>query len=118
MNAGENWEDGERSYVFHNSIGKPYYNNTPSFVKRHNLKQIRLYDLRHSAASLLLEEGVDLKTIQERLGHKKYQTTVDIYAHISEKVKKESASKLDKFDPANKFSSTSRQQLNLRSSTD
>jgi integrase len=72
-------------------------------LKRHNLKQIQLHDLRHSAASLLLEEGVDLKTIQERLGHKKYQTTADIYAHISEKVKKESASKLDKFDPANNF---------------
>jgi integrase len=108
MNAGEQWLEGERSYVFHTGFGKPYYHNTPSlwwrrFLKRHNLKQIRLHDLRHSAASLLLEEGVDLKTIQERLGHKKYQTTADIYAHISEKVKKQSASKLDKFDPANNF---------------
>jgi integrase len=88
LQDGDAWQGGDKFYVFQNGFGKPYYFNTPSlwwrrFLKRHNLKQIRLHDLRHSAASLLIEEGIDLKTIQERLGHKKYQTTADIYAHIS-----------------------------------
>jgi integrase len=76
LQAGDAWQGGDKYYV-------------------------RLHDLRHSAASLLIENGVDLKTIQERLGHKKYQTTADIYAHISKKIKVESASKLDKFEPSN-----------------
>jgi integrase len=105
LKLGDAWQGGERSFVFQSGYGKPYYYNTPSlwwrkFLRRHKLKPVRLHDLRHSAASLLIEDGVDLKTIQERLGHKKYQTTADIYAHISKKVKKESASKLDKFDPS------------------
>lgn len=43
----------------------------------------RLHDLRHTHASWLIEEGVDLKTIQRRLGHEKSSTTMDIYGHIS-----------------------------------
>lgn len=43
----------------------------------------RLHDLRHTHASWLIEEGVDLKTVQARLGHEKSSTTMDVYGHIS-----------------------------------
>jgi len=63
------------------------------------LKRIRLHDLRHTAATLLIEAGVELKAVQERLRHSRYQTTADFYAHVTKRVSKETAAKLEKFNP-------------------
>ena len=46
------------------------------------LPQIRLHDLRHSHATLLLDQGVPIKVVSERLGHASITTTLDIYAHV------------------------------------
>jgi integrase len=46
------------------------------------LKAFRLHDLRHLCASLLLGQGVDVKTVSARLGHAQTSTTLDIYAHL------------------------------------
>ena len=43
---------------------------------------ITFHDLRHTAASLMISSGVDIKTIQKRLGHAKASTTLDVYAHL------------------------------------
>lgn len=107
MLAGDKWEVGDKEYVFHSGLGKPYYYDTPSkrwskFLKKHNLKRVNLYALRHTTAVLLLEDGVSLKDIRERLCHTKYQTTADIYGHISKKKSKETASKFDNYDPRKK----------------
>ena len=48
------------------------------------VKRIRFHDLRHSCATLLLNNGASLKEIQAWLGHADYQTTADIYAHVCE----------------------------------
>lgn len=101
--AGE-WVGGERTYVFHAGQGKPFYHSYPTewwrkFLKRHGLKRIRLHDLRHSSATLLIEAGASLKAIQKRLGHAKHQTTADIYAHVTKKVSRDTAEKFDKFAP-------------------
>lgn len=98
------WEGGDREYLFHNGKGKPLYHTTPTtwwreFTERHKLRRIRLHDLRHSSATLLIEAGAHLKAIQQRLGHKQYQTTADIYAHITKKVSRELADKFNEFDP-------------------
>ena len=42
---------------------------------------IRFHDLRHTAGSLLLEDGLDIKTIQEFLGHSEASTTANIFLH-------------------------------------
>ena len=46
------------------------------------LKGIRLHDLRHAHASILLKQGVHPKIVQERLGHSSISTTFDIYSHL------------------------------------
>lgn len=101
--AGE-WKGGDRQFVFHGGYGKPHYHSYPSewwikFVKRHGLKRVRLHDLRHSSATLLIEAGASMKAIQKRLGHAKHQTTADIYAHVTKKVSRDTAEKFDKFAP-------------------
>lgn len=52
-------------------------------LKKNNLKLIRFHDLRHSCASLLLANGISIKEIQTWLGHSNYNTTAQIYAHLS-----------------------------------
>jgi integrase len=105
QNIKDAWE-GEKGidYVFHGGYGKPLYHTSPTkwwrnFIDRHELKFIRLHDLRHSAAALLIEAGAPMKAIQLMLGHAKNQTTEDIYAHVTKKLSKETASKFDKFNP-------------------
>lgn len=99
------WEGGPHQFVFHNGYGKPYYHDTPTatwrkFLARNHLRNIRLHDLRHTAATLLLEDGVDLKLIQERLRHAKLETTGDFYAHVTRRANSQVAERLDKFDPS------------------
>ncbi|MBS5800672.1 MAG: tyrosine-type recombinase/integrase [Clostridiales bacterium] len=65
-------------------------------IERIGLKQIRLHDLHHTNATLMLEYGVYIKVAQQRLGHASISTTMDIYSHVTEKVEKEASDKLDK----------------------
>lgn len=51
-----------------------------SFIDKHNFKSLRFHDLRHSCASLLYANGIDIKTIQELMGHAHLTTTV-MYTH-------------------------------------
>ena len=48
------------------------------------LKEIRVHDLRHSHASFLISQGVDIATISNRLGHEKISTTLNTYSHMFE----------------------------------
>lgn len=100
----DRWEGGDREYVFHNGFGRPWHHTTPTgkwrkFIQKHGLKHIRLHDLRHTAATLLIEADADLKAVQERFRHSRYQTTADFYAHVTKKVSIETAAKLEKFAP-------------------
>lgn len=60
-------------------------------LKLHQLKHIRLHDLRHSCASLLLANGIPIKQIQDWLGHANFSTTADIYSHLDFSTKVHSA---------------------------
>lgn len=57
------------------------------------LKKITIHGLRHSNVTLLFEAGASIKEVQERLGHSDIKTTMDIYAHVTEKAKDEVAQK-------------------------
>lgn len=100
----DDWLGGDKLYVFQNGYGKPYYHDTPTatwrkFLVKNKLRHIRLHDLRHTAAALLIEDGVSLKLIQERLRHISADST-EIYAHVTSKASRGVADRLEKFDPS------------------
>lgn len=64
-------------------------------LKKAELEHIRLHDLRHTFATLLLEKGEDIKTVQELLGHKDITTTLNIYAHVTQKMKAANATRVE-----------------------
>jgi integrase len=59
------------------------------------LREIRLYDVRHTYASLLLSDGVSPVYVKEQLGHTSIQMTVDIYGHLIPSSNREMVSRLD-----------------------
>lgn len=59
-----------------------------------NVPVIRVHDLRHTQATLLLESGANIKDVQERLRHENIQTTLQIYSHVSEERKRETIENL------------------------
>ena len=83
--AGEDWE--ERDLVFCTAVGTPLNPNKVlerfgTLLKRAGLPHIRLHDLRHSVATLLLKLDVHPKIVQELLGHGRIAETLDIYSHV------------------------------------
>ncbi len=63
--------------------------------KNSGIKQIRVHDLRHSHASLLIEQGFQPLVVAERLGHENVQTTLQTYSHLYPDKQKQLANKLD-----------------------
>lgn len=87
-------------YIFVDPVGnilKPNYLSAqfPRFLERHGLRKIRFHDLRHSCASLLLANGVPLKSIQEWLGHSDFSTTANVYSHLDYSAKVSSSIALE-----------------------
>ena len=64
-------------------------------IKQNGLEPIRFHDLRHTNATLLLQKNVNIKWISEWLGHSNISTTMDIYSHVTQKMKKEVAKEID-----------------------
>jgi len=57
-------------------------NRFATILRQNGLKHIRFHDLRHSCASLLVAQGVQLKLIQQWMGHSNISTTANIYSHV------------------------------------
>ena len=89
---GSNYND---NYIFTTDTGLPIDVDSPTHKfkeiieiynrtvedEKDKLPNIRLHDLRHTSATLLLSENVDIETVSKRLGHEKASTTIDIYGH-------------------------------------
>jgi len=83
-------EKSESPWVFSKKNGERYGNIRKAFEgakKRARIVDFRFHDLRHTFASHLVMAGVDLKTVQELLGHKSFEMTLR-YAHLSPEHKK------------------------------
>lgn len=65
-------------------------------LKKAKLPEIRLYDLRHTCATLLLAAGENPKIVSERLGHSSVTLTLDTYSHVLPDMQEKAASKLEK----------------------
>ena len=78
------------------SIMNPNYltHHFSTLIRSRHLKKIRFHDLRHTCASLLLEAGVDIKTVSTILGHSSISTTADTYTHVLTTMKQDAANKL------------------------
>ncbi|MEX0630172.1 MAG: site-specific integrase [Chloroflexota bacterium] len=63
-------------------------------LQRAGLPRIRFHDLRHSAATLMLAQGVDPRTIMETLGHSQIGTTLNIYAHVLPAMQRDAADRI------------------------
>lgn len=84
--VGSEWRD-EWGLVFTDDVGAPIdpMQVTVEFrrlVRVYDVPVIRLHDLRHTHASLLLSQGAPIKLVSERLGHAKIAMTMDVYAHL------------------------------------
>ena len=96
--AGNQWRDS--GLIFTTRHGKPLdaRNVNRQFHKilsAAGLPSIRFHDLRHTAASLLLAEGVEPRTIMEILGHSQISLTLDTYSHIMPTLQRAAAAKMD-----------------------
>ncbi|WP_371598601.1 tyrosine-type recombinase/integrase [Streptomyces sp. NBC_00564] len=60
-----------------------------------NVRRVRVHDLRHTCASLLLAQGVDARTIMETLGHSTITMTLDTYAHVMGTTLRAAADRMD-----------------------
>lgn len=63
--------------------------------RKAKIRRVRVHDLRHTCASLLLAQGVDARTIMETLGHSTITMTLDTYAHVMETTLKAAAERMD-----------------------
>ena len=59
--------------------------------------ETRFHDLRHSYAVASIKSGDDIKTVQENLGHATAAFTLDVYGHVTEQMKKDSAARMERF---------------------
>ncbi len=90
----------DNTLVFSHPDGSPRSPMTLSnafrqLMKRIGLEGVRLHDLRHTMASLYLEQGVSPKTVAERLGHASVVITLDLYSHCLPGVQEAAAAQFD-----------------------
>ena len=64
-------------------------------LERAGCPKIRFHDLRHTFSTMALENGMDIKTLSATLGHISSETTIDIYSHITDTMRKQAAVKID-----------------------
>lgn len=98
LTAGTEYQD--HRLVFATPLGRPV--DVQNLSRRHfkpivkaiGLPSLRLYDLRHSAATLLLTQNEHAKVVSERLGHASVQLTLDTYSHVTEGMQQQATAKI------------------------
>lgn len=89
-------KSGNSPYVFPSPTGGPISPDSVlhmlhRVLKRAGLSKVRFHDLRHTFATLALQNGVDIKTVSGMLGHYSAGFTLDTYTHVTTSAKKEAA---------------------------
>lgn len=103
--AWEGWQNEEElrtSLVFANACGRHYrpktlYMHHKKICAKIGLADCTVHDLRHTFAALSLQNGDDPKTVQGNLGHASAAFTLDVYGHVTERMKEDSAARMQKY---------------------
>ena len=100
--AVEAWQG--QGFVFASELGGPtdprtLYGWFRTLVKVAGLPPIRIHDLRHTAASLMIRQGISPKTVSDRLGHSDVAFTLRVYAHLYDDQREEAAFDLSDLFP-------------------
>lgn len=98
LKAGPLWEDS--SLVFTNELGHhlaihTVYKKFKDVVASIGCPDARFHDLRHSYAVAAIRSGDDIKTVQGNLGHATAAFTLDVYGHVTDQMKQESAARME-----------------------
>ncbi|MDL2294030.1 tyrosine-type recombinase/integrase [Ruminococcaceae bacterium OttesenSCG-928-D13] len=101
LKAGPAWVN-PMDLVFTNELGQhlvhlTVYRHYKAIVAGVGEPDLRFHDMRHSYAVVALMNGDDIKTVQGNLGHHSAAFTLDVYAHVTEKMQEESAARMDAY---------------------
>ena len=89
-------------FVFTDELGhhlatRTVYNRFKGVVEKMGLPDVRFHDLRHTYATLALQNGVDIKTVSYNLGHSTVAFTMDKYMHVTMNMQKDSVDKMESY---------------------
>ncbi len=95
--AGPLWQDND--LVFAQPNGRPIerksdWHSWKALLREAGVREVRLHDGRHTAATLLLSEGVHPRVVMEVLGHVQMRTTTDTYSHVMPALGKDAAERM------------------------
>ena len=98
--AGNSYNQKYIGYVFVDELGNLFLPNYVSktfkaLLKKNNLPPIRFHDLRHSCATLLVQNGVPINSVSNWVGHSDVTTTLKFYAHLDDSAKLVSANQME-----------------------
>ena len=100
MSLGQAYQNDD--FVFATEIGTPILTSNltrrhykPLLKKAELSEKIRLYDLRHTCATLLLSAGISPKVIAERLGHSTIVLTLDTYSHVLPSMQEDATNEIE-----------------------
>jgi integrase len=96
--AGARWQ--ESGLIFPSTIGTPMdardlLRNFKAVLAAAGLPEVRFHDLRHTAATLMLQQGVPFKVVQESLGHARSSLTLDVYSHVVPAMQQDAADRME-----------------------
>ena len=99
LSAGPAWVGNPWNLVFTQPTGEPVSRYTVSraftrMLRREGLPHMRFHDLRHATATYMLGEGVELKVVQQVLGHAQIGVTANTYAHVVPALQRDAARRL------------------------
>ena len=97
LSQGDDYLD--KGFVFADEVGRPIHPNTLTkhfhkLIALASLPSIRIHDLRHTAATLMLSNGEHPKVVSEMLGHANIRITMDLYSHVLPTMQKDASDRL------------------------
>ncbi|MGM9617497.1 tyrosine-type recombinase/integrase [Butyricicoccus sp.] len=101
LRAGEVWSNPE-NLVFTNTVGNhlafsTFYKHFKKIAEKIGRPDARPHDLRHTAATVAIASGSDIKSVQDLLGHATASFTLNVYTHTSEKMMQDTANRMQSY---------------------